>query len=270
LTYSALTDATLELVAKHRKAMIVPSIDDALGGFVGWVGRLPVKRVARSVSQAYGGEAQWRNEFEVKEELAKVGIALPRRAFLRADSVIADSFDWPGNVEPPAVVKGVGRFIHHKTRLGLIQLKVDSALELEAAAHRMARLTKEAGQQIDGYLVEEMVSEGSDLIVSFSKQPIGDVVMIGRGGVDVESDGNRWFAVLPVDDIWLDVLLARAGVNDSAGSLEAKKLIHGLGDFYEANHLEVLECNPVRFGVPGSPVVLDVLAMPRKADAPIE
>jgi acyl-CoA synthetase (NDP forming) len=270
LTYSPLTEATLQLVAEHSRAMLVPSIDDALGGFVGWVGGSTPTRTVRALSQAYGGEDQWRNEFDVKEELAKVGITSPTRAFLAASGNDAGSIEWPSNVQPPAAVKGVGRLIHHKTRLGLIQLRVATAEELEAAVRRMDLVAREAGLLIDGYLIEEMISGGSDLIVSFSRQPIGQVVMIGRGGVDVESEVNRWFAVLPVNDSWLELLLHRAGVDDPAEARRAKVLVQRLGDFFDAHDLDVLECNPVRVGVPGGPFVLDVLAMPRKVQSPAQ
>ena len=197
----------------------------------------------------------------MKLDLGKHGVAVPRHTYIPAASVREDALRLPASLCAPLVVKGIGRLIHHKTRLGLLEVGVSTDAELVEAIRQMQETANQAGLAIEGYLLEEMIPGTRDLIVSVSAQPLGSVLMLGRGGVDVEQASQRAFAVRPVDAAHIRVMLQRLGVDSDADLEGAETIIQQLTSYYDANGLDTLECNPVRLDAPGGPCVLDALAM---------
>jgi acyl-CoA synthetase (NDP forming) len=262
LTYSPIADTVAELANEHPNVMIAPVLADLLGGFVIWAGvgdGIPEPIGAQS--QAYGGEPQWRDEREVKLDLGRHGVAVPRQTYLPAASVRDAEPRLPASLCTPLVVKGIGRLIHHKTRLGLLKVGVSTEADLVDAIRHMQETAERTGLPVEGYLLEEMIPGRRDLIVSVSAQPLGSVLMLGRGGVDVEQASQRAFAVRPVDAAYIRVMLQRLGVESDADLEGAETIIQQLASYYDANGLDTLECNPVRLDAPGGPCVLDALAM---------
>jgi acyl-CoA synthetase (NDP forming) len=272
LTYSPIADAVAELANEHPHVMIAPVLADLLGGFVCWAGAADaIPEPSRARSQAYGGEAQWRDEHAVKLDLATLGVSVPPNSYVAAASVREGELRWPPSLRAPLVVKGIGRFIHHKTRLGLLAVGVSTETELVEAIHHMQETAEREGLPVEGYLLEEMITGSHDLIVSLSVQPVGSVMMLGRGGVDVEQASQRVFAVRPVDAARIRVMLRRLGVAGDADLERVETVIAQLAAYSDANGLDTLECNPVRLDAPGGPCVLDALAMaPAKSPANLE
>ena len=201
------------------------------------------------------------DEREVKLDLASLGVAVPPNMYVPAASVRDGELQWPASLRPPLVVKGIGRLIHHKTRLGLLDVGVSTETELVEAIHHMQETAERDDLPVEGFLLEEMIPGSRDLIVSLSAQPIGSVMMLGRGGVDVEHASPRVFAVRPVDAGYVSVMLQRLGVAGDAAIDGAAAVIQQLAVYYDANGLDTLECNPVRLDAPNGPCVLDALAM---------
>ncbi len=262
LTYSPIAELVAELASTHPNVMIAPVLADLLGGFVCWAAA--EDRIAEPIharSQAYGGEPQWRDERAVKLDLAALGVAVPRNMYVPAASVHDGELRWPASFSAPIVVKGIGRLIHHKTRLGLLAAGVSTETELVDAIHNMQKTADRDGLPVEGYLLEEMIPGERDLIVSLSAQPVGSVMMLGRGGVDVEQASQRVFAVRPVDAARVRVMLQRLDVTGDADLERTEAVIQQLASYYDANGLDTLECNPVRLDGPDGPCVLDALAM---------
>jgi acyl-CoA synthetase (NDP forming) len=266
LTYSPLGQPTLDLVAAHKHVMIVPVLDDALGGVLSWMGqRMEASPEPVSLSHASGGDAQWRNEHDLKTDLAAQGIRVPLSQFfaspVEAAHIVAIE------LTPPFVVKTVGRLIHHKTRLGLLELNLRHPDEVRASVERMQQVAASHGLPVDGYLIEEMVAGTVDIIVSCSASPLGDLLLVGCGGVDVETSGARAFAVLPVSDTWIEAMLKDIGVVDTGVIERGLGIVRSLVDYYLSRPLDTLECNPVRLDMPDGPCVLDALAMARPSES---
>jgi acyl-CoA synthetase (NDP forming) len=179
--------------------------------------------------------------------LASAGVVVPRSELIAAEHVerVAET-----SLRPPLVLKGIGLRIYHKNRLGLVRLGLRSKADLKKAALDMAA----KALPVEGWLIEKEAQDGIDAIISIVRQPLGEVLMIGQGGVQVETSNAVAFAVLPVSRRHLIRMLARAGLPPAiAGTVN--KLIA----FYERHGLGTLECNPVR--VAGSrATVLDVVA----------
>jgi acetate---CoA ligase (ADP-forming) len=83
-------------------------------------------------------------------------------------------------------LKAVGPKLVHKSELGAVQLSL-APRSVEVAARRMADRLAAAGVQVSGFLVQEMVREGVEMIVGVVQDPVfGPVIACGAGGTAVE------------------------------------------------------------------------------------
>jgi acyl-CoA synthetase (NDP forming) len=86
------------------------------------------------------------------------------------------------------VVKGCSADIVHKTELGLVQLNVRSAEEVQAAFARMRKVIEQQKARFDGVIVARMASGRRELLIGARIDPVfGPVVVVGDGGKYVEA-----------------------------------------------------------------------------------
>lgn len=98
----------------------------------------------------------------------------------------------------PAVLKGLGAKLTHKTERGLVCLNLRDAEEVRAAARRVAEA---AGADLEGYLLQPMLTGRREFVAGlFSDPQFGPVVMFGLGGVFTEALDDVAFRVAPVDE----------------------------------------------------------------------
>ena len=246
LVYSHWTDEQQRLLSGIESALAINVLRDAIAGLAAWRG--PESTAAPPRPGAPPEPAlQWRNERELKTMLAAAGLTVPRAEWFATHQAAALN---AGGMAWPVVLKGVGRRIYHKKRVGLVRMGVQDVKRLRDQARQMS----DRGQPIEGFLVEEAVDEGTDLIVGIMRQSLGDVLMIGQGGGDVESGGDVRFALLPVPRSRLRELLIGYRAERHV------RVVERLVDFYLANGLTSLEINPLR--VSGSRAwVLDAVAV---------
>ena len=96
----------------------------------------------------------------------------------------------------PLVVKVLPSESEHKTELGLVKLRVRSAEEVDADA---AEFRRRLGKPRMGVLVQEMVDEGVEAVLSCMRQTdFGPVISIGTGGVAIELYRDVTHLALPV------------------------------------------------------------------------
>ena len=102
----------------------------------------------------------------------------------------------------PVALKVSSPDILHKTEAGGVALGIGSADELETAFGVMAAAVVAAAPDacIDGYLVEEMVPAGVELLVSLRRTAFGVLVTVGLGGIFVELIGSTASALAPLTD----------------------------------------------------------------------
>jgi acetate---CoA ligase (ADP-forming) len=111
----------------------------------------------------------------------------------------------------PVALKAVGPL--HKTDVGAVRLGLRAA-EVERAASAMAERIAEHGEQLDGFVVQEMVSGGVEMLVGMTADPeFGPIVACGAGGVTVELIRDVAVRVVPVTDV------------------EATEMVHSLATF---------------------------------------
>jgi acetyl coenzyme A synthetase (ADP forming)-like protein len=99
----------------------------------------------------------------------------------------------------PVVLKAVGPV--HKTEVGAVRLGVP-VTEVAAEAAEMARRIAEHGETLEGFLVQELVPNGVEMLVGMTADPeFGPIVACGAGGVTVELIRDVSVRVAPVTDL---------------------------------------------------------------------
>jgi acetyltransferase len=88
----------------------------------------------------------------------------------------------------------------HKSDVGAVAVDLEDEAELRAAAAEIAASVGEAGHRLDGFLVQEMVRGGHEVIFGISTDPrFGPLLMFGLGGKYVEVFQDVRFGVTPLD-----------------------------------------------------------------------
>src|SRR6185437_346211 len=133
-------------------------------------------------AQAAGRSAL--DEASGKALLEAFGIRVPRSTVIAtADAASAGLTA----LRPPFAVKVVSREILHKSDAGAVTLNVADAAGVAAAIARMAKKPGIAGKPVDGWLVEEMIPPGREIVIGGIVDPkFGPMVMVGLGGIFIE------------------------------------------------------------------------------------
>lgn len=141
------------------------------------------------------------NEADSLALLAKSGIPVVKHAVCHsADEAEAA---WK-SVGGPVVVKGCSADITHKSELGLVRLKLDTADAVRAAYADMEAIIRKEGARFDGVIVAAMAGGRRELLIGANRDPVfGAVVMIGEGGKYVEAMPDVQLLIPPftADDV---------------------------------------------------------------------
>jgi acetate---CoA ligase (ADP-forming) len=215
-------------------------------------------------------------EITLKRELAGLGIGVPAGRVVTSGSQAAAA---AAELGFPLVAKGVSPLVAHKAAAGLVVLSITSAEELVTAYDTLSRRLGEAGRtewpEADGgsgVLIERMAGPGPEIFAGLSRDPaLGDLLMLGPGGGDVEASSESGLQVARV--AWLAPAGRRAAFVrravrslphcawDAAADLEV--LLGPLIRFWdERDDLVQLELNPVIWSG-GALTVVDALAVHR-------
>jgi len=116
------------------------------------------------------------------------------------------------------VVKILSRHIAHKSDIGGVKVGVapdDVALICDDMQNNVARL----GHQAEGFLVQQMVRGGIEMILGLHHDPqLGPAILLGMGGVAAELFEDTTIRLLPV---------TRKDASDMVDELKTAKLLHG-------------------------------------------
>ncbi|MCS0496892.1 acetate--CoA ligase family protein [Ancylobacter sp. MQZ15Z-1] len=161
-----------------------------------------------------------------KALLAEFGIRVPRSRFA-ADAAQAAAM--AADLEGPFVVKVVSPDILHKSDAGGVTLRLADAKAVREAVDAMAAKPLIAAARVDGWLVEEMVPVGREMVIGGYRDPqFGPMIMVGLGGIFVEVLRDVAFRICPIDagdaEAMLGELKGRAllkGARGEAGVDEA-------------------------------------------------
>jgi len=206
-------------------------------------------------------------EAETKNLLEKYGVPFPKRAVAKSKE---EAIKYAKEVGFPIVMKILSPDIIHKTDVGGVVLNIDSEEKVAEAWDTIMNNVKQKAPnaQIDGVLLEEMISGGYEIIIGGLRDPVfGPVVMFGGlGGIYVELFQDVSFRLAPISEKEAEEMIKETkGYKILAGFRgmkpanieEIKKLLVNISKVM-ADRSDILELdlNPVR-AFPDRVVVLD-------------
>ena len=205
------------------------------------------------------------SEFASKQFLASYGIPVCRESLVQSEKEAvkkAKEFGFP------VVLKACGATLTHKTEGNLIRLWLRGPDEVQAAYRD---LTKDKSQDLEGVLVQEMVSGHRELVIGLIRDAqFGPCVMFGFGGIFTEVLNDVSFRVAPLEE-WdamemMEEIRAKKILEAFRGEaavdrrLLAESLI-ALGRIgLENSSIEEIDVNPLKFR-DGKPVAVDALVV---------
>jgi len=134
-----------------------------------------------------------------KQLLAAYGVAVPQSTAIVGTDEIERAFE---ALNPPVVVKILSPDFLHKSDVGGVKVNLKSAAEARDAVVAMMSLPAVADARIEGFLLEEMVPAGQEIVVGGLRDPqFGPLVMVGLGGVFVEVLADVSFRICPITPV---------------------------------------------------------------------
>ncbi|MGH7874401.1 MAG: acetate--CoA ligase family protein, partial [Candidatus Binatia bacterium] len=158
-------------------------------------------------------------ERQEKEILAQYGIPTTREALATSEEEaarLAQEFNYP------VVLKVESAEITHKTEAGGVKLDIQNETELRRGYREiLAKVAAyDAKAQVNGILIQEMMSGGKDVIVGMTRDgQFGPVIVVGLGGIFVDVIQDIAMRVAP---------LTMSDARDMIGELKGYRLLQGV------------------------------------------
>lgn len=214
------------------------------------------------IAQAFAEDQSWLAPGQVAHLFDCYGLPF---ATWRLAGTPEEAGEFAGSMGAIAL-KAVSPNLVHKTEVGAVRLQLSGREEVTTAAREMAERVGRMGHDVDGFVVQEMVPGGVEMLVGVVHDPsFGPVVACGSGGVAVELLKDVEVRITPlthedakemVRSLAIYPLLEgyRGSPAADVGALE--NLLLRVSTMVE-NHPEIAEmdCNPVKVLPEGSIVV---------------
>jgi acyl-CoA synthetase (NDP forming) len=211
---------------------------------------------------ALGRSDEWLEPNEVDRVLASYGLRTARTERARDADQAAEAAARMGS---PVALKAFGPDLLHKTEVGAVALGL-TAGDVGAAAREIAERVLAAGFTLEGFVVQEMVERGVEMLVGVANdRSFGPVVAVGAGGTTVELLRDVAVRVTPITDLDAEEMVRslatfplldgfRGAPKADVASLEETVLrVSALADNHPA--IAEMDCNPVIVGRRGSVIV---------------
>ncbi|QJP16967.1 acetate--CoA ligase family protein [Starkeya sp. ORNL1] len=240
---------------------------------------LPPAALAAFEEIVRGGRGVALNEYASKQALSLFGVRGTREILCRE---VDDAIDAARSIGFPVAMKIASDDIPHKTEAGGVRLGLKDADEVARAFGEMLVAVRGHHPQarIDGVLIQEMVSDGLQLIVGVSRDAhFGPVLMLGLGGILAEAMAASSWRVCPITSREAHEMIGEVrGLSKIAAGYRGlpKADIAALVDtlvnisrlaVWAGDSVESLDINPLAVRAEGRGVVaLDALLVPRVAE----
>jgi len=156
------------------------------------------------------------NEAESKRLFARFGIPTVREfAVGSAHEAEQAARRLNGNV----VLKILSREIAHKTEVGGVIVNVNPQDVARRCEEMHAAVTKATKAHLEGFLVQEMIANGTEMILGFHRDPqLGPAVLLGLGGITAELFNDTTLRLPP---------LGRQDAEEMIDELKGSALLRG-------------------------------------------
>jgi acyl-CoA synthetase (NDP forming) len=156
------------------------------------------------------------NELEARQLFGAIGIAGVDEVFAATPSQAEQRAHGLGT---RVVVKVLCRELVHKSEAGAVRVDVPIADVARVCEDMRAAVAAAAPVRQEGFLVQELVVGGTEMIVGFRRDPqLGGAVLVGLGGIATELFNDTAMRLLP---------LGRADVEAMLGELKCHALLTG-------------------------------------------
>jgi len=99
----------------------------------------------------------------------------------------------------PVVAKIVSSEVLHKSDIGGVRLNLGTAGAVEEAIGKLQKAAANASAKLEGYLVEEMATPGTEMVIGGVNDPrFGPMVMVGMGGIYIEVFKDVCYRLCPI------------------------------------------------------------------------
>ncbi|MFP5309985.1 MAG: GNAT family N-acetyltransferase [Actinomycetes bacterium] len=171
---------------------------------------------AAAVTRTKPRGSLWLSAAEAEGVLASYGIPLARSRIVSSPEEAAAA---QADLGCPVAIKVASPI--HKTDVGGVELDLRSPAGAARAVERMVERLEAAdlAQHAEAFLVQEMVTDGVEMVVGVSSDPsFGPLVVVGMGGTLVELIHDVSVRITPLTDVDVDAML---------GDLRMAPLLHG-------------------------------------------
>ncbi len=227
---------------------------------------------AAIVARAVAGGGGWLKAREVGALLRCYGLPLVRTRTVRTPREAAGAARAIGG---RVALKAVAKGLVHKSDAGGVLLDLDGPDAVRAGAEQIKRAVAQAGLELEGFLVQPMVSAQVELLMGVvHDESFGPVIACGAGGTRAEILGDVAVRITPLSDLDAREMLRslrgypllegyRGSAPCDVGALEEMLLRLGalVGDHAE---IAELDANPVAVGPEGA-LILDARVRVRPA-----
>lgn len=209
------------------------------------------------------------SEYESKKLLSLYGIPVAREKLSRsADEAVSAAAD----LGFPVVLKGCSPELMHKSERGCIELNLRSEGDVRKA---YGRIISSVNLELEGVLVQEMVSGQRELVVGLTRDPqFGPCVMLGIGGMMTEVFEDIAFRMAPFDKIEAKDMTEKLRFKAILGAFRGQKPVDmdmlcrtliAVGQIgLELDMVSELDINPMIITPEGRVVAADALVVLRE------
>ncbi|MDN3987383.1 acetate--CoA ligase family protein [Zwartia vadi] len=216
-----------------------------------------IEMARQLIAQARTNGRSALDEPTAKRVLKGYGIRAPQSMVVHTEAELDEAFR---QFSGPVVLKLISPEVLHKSDFGAVVLGLRDAESIKASMREISKRCRDQGYAIDGFLLEEMVDKGHEIVVGgYRDETFGPVIMFGLGGIFVEVLQDVTFRICPITEADAREMIqdlrgasllkgARGGINvPDEVIVETLMTIGGeQGLFYTlADSIEELDINPL-------------------------
>ncbi len=204
------------------------------------------------------------------------GVSVPEGVLVKPGEAVAARI---AHLQTPLVAKIQAASMKHKSEHGGVVLKLQTHAAAAEACKELFAMAQAAGIAAEGVLVERMMPFDFELLVGLRRDAVfGPVLVIGRGGVEVELNPDIATLILPVTPHEVQAALERLNYakllrgyrgGPSVDIQACARQIHDLASKFAADEsLRELEINPYALGQQGAWILDALMTVTTKESKP--